>query len=74
MDGGRQPHAVPEGSTFIAPTTSAIDVDMPPKTFDQEFKDIMPRDNNPVGYHAAVRLRITDSVAMVKNFGGPSGP
>jgi hypothetical protein len=28
-----------------------------------------PRKNNPVGYHAAVRLRINDSVAMVKDFG-----
>jgi len=67
--GGVRPTPLREGSTFIAPTTSEIDVDMLPKTFDEEFKDIMPRDNNPVDYHAAVRLRITDSVAMVKNFG-----
>lgn len=67
--GGVSPAPLREGSMFIAPTTSAIDVDMLPKTFDEEFKDIMPRDNNPVDYHAAVRLRITDSVAMVKNFG-----
>ena len=67
--GGVSPSPLREGSTFIAPTTSEIDVDMLPRTFDEEFKDIMPRDNNPVDYHAAVRLRITDSVAMVKNFG-----
>ena len=67
--GGVSPGPLREGSTFIAPTTSEIDVDMLPKTFDEEFKDIMPHDNNPVDYHAAVRLRITDSVAMVKDFG-----
>jgi regulator of protease activity HflC (stomatin/prohibitin superfamily) len=67
--GGVRSSPLHEGSSFIAPTTSAIEVDMLPRTFDEEFKDIMPRDNNPVDYHAAVRLRITDSVAMVKNFG-----
>lgn len=67
--GGVSPTPLREGATFIAPTTSEIDVDMLPKTFDEEFKDIMPRDNNPVDYHAAVRLRINDSVAIVKNFG-----
>ena len=67
--GGVSPTPLREGSTFIVPTTSGIDVDMLPKTFDEEFKDIMPRDNNPVDYHAAVRLRITDSVAIGKNFG-----
>jgi regulator of protease activity HflC (stomatin/prohibitin superfamily) len=67
--GGVQSSPLREGSGLMAPTTTAIDVDMLPRTFDEEFKDIMPRDNNPVDYHAAVRLRITDSVAMVKNFG-----
>jgi regulator of protease activity HflC (stomatin/prohibitin superfamily) len=67
--GGVSPEPLKSGSAFIAPTTSEIDVNMLPQTFDEEFKDIMPRDNNPVDYHAAVRLRIVDSVGMVKNFG-----
>ena len=67
--GGVSPEPLKSGSTFIAPTTSEIDVNMLPETFDEEFKDIMPRDNNPVDYHTAVRLRILDSVAMVRNFG-----
>ena len=58
-----------EGATFTAPTTSTIDVNMLPQTHDEEFKDIMPKDNNPVDYHASVRLRVTNSVALVKNFG-----
>ena len=67
--GGVNPNPLRQGSGFIAPTTSTIDVNMLPQTFDEEFRDIMPKDNNPVDYHAAVRLRIIDSVAMVKNFG-----
>jgi len=67
--GGVNSDPLREGSGFAAPTTSAIDVNMLPQTFDEEFKDIMPKDNNPVDYHAAVRLRIIDSVGMVKNFG-----
>jgi len=67
--GGVNSTPLHEGSGFAAPTTSTIEVDMLPMTYDEEFKDIMPKDNNPVDYHAAVRLRIVDSVAMVKNFG-----
>jgi regulator of protease activity HflC (stomatin/prohibitin superfamily) len=62
------------GSSYKAPTTDIVDVYVQPMTFDEEFKDIMPKDNNPVDYHAAVRLRIVDSVAMVKNFDGSSTP
>lgn len=67
--GGVNSTPLREGSGFAAPTTSTIDVNMLPTTYDEEFKDIMPKDNNPVDYHAAVRLRIVDSVGMVKNFG-----
>jgi regulator of protease activity HflC (stomatin/prohibitin superfamily) len=67
--GGVNSTPLREGSGFAAPTTSTIDVNMLPTTYDEEFKDIMAKDNNPVDYHAAVRLRIVDSVAMVKNFG-----
>jgi len=67
--GGVNSTPLREGSAFAAPTTSTIDVNMLPATYDEEFKDIMAKDNNPVDYHAAVRLRIVDSVAMVRNFG-----
>jgi regulator of protease activity HflC (stomatin/prohibitin superfamily) len=58
-----------EGAALAAPTTSTIDVNMFPTTYDEEFKDIMAKDNNPVDYHAAVRIRVLDSVDIVKNFG-----
>lgn len=53
---------------------TSINVFMQPMTFDEEFKDIMPKDNNPIDYHAAVRLRVTDAVALVKNFDGSDTP
>jgi regulator of protease activity HflC (stomatin/prohibitin superfamily) len=72
--GGVSDSPLREGATYKAPTTDIIDVFMQPQTFDEEFKDIMPKDNNPVDYHAAVRLRVYDSVALVKNFDGGSTP
>ena len=67
--GGISNTPVSSGSVWVARTTTGIVVDMFPRTFNEEFKDIMPKDNNPVEYHAAVRLRVTDSVKMAINFG-----
>lgn len=67
--GGVEKEPVLPGSTLTAPTTYAYEVDMRPILFEEPFDDIMPKDNNPVDYHASVRLQITDSVKMVTNFG-----
>lgn len=67
--GGVDSTPVRSGSELIAVSTDAIDVVMTPATYDEEFKDIMPKDNNPVDYHAAVRLRTTDSVKLIVKFG-----
>jgi regulator of protease activity HflC (stomatin/prohibitin superfamily) len=67
--GGVDSEPLKSGSTWVAITTDGIDVNMLPQTFDEEFKDIMPKDNNPVDYHAAVRLKIVDSVKIVSKFG-----
>ncbi len=66
--GGVYPDPVRPGTEIVALTTSAYDVGMYPFTVDEEFDDIMPKDNNPIDYHAAVRLRITDSVLLVSKF------
>lgn len=67
--GGVDPEAVKTGSTWVAVTTDAVDVNMQPLTFDETFDDIMPKDNNPVDYHANVRLQVTDSVVLITKFG-----
>lgn len=67
--GGVDPTPVKPGREVVAASTDETMVVMTPITFDEEFNDIMPKDNNPVDYHAAVRLQITDSVKMVSKFG-----
>lgn len=67
--GGVIAEAVKPGREIVAATTDETMVVMTPITFDEEFNDIMPKDNNPVDYHAAVRLQITDSVKIVSKFG-----
>lgn len=66
--GGIDPESVKPGTSIVALTTNAYDVGMIPFTVDEEFDDIMPKDNNPIDYHAALRLRITDSVLLIKKF------
>lgn len=66
--GGVSPEPVKPGTSLVALTTSAYDVGMIPFTMDEEFDDIMPKDNNPIDYHAALRLRITDSVLLISKF------
>lgn len=66
--GGVDPEPVKPGTSLVAITTNAYDVGMVPFTMDEEFDDIMPKDNNPIDYHAALRLRITDSVALISKF------
>lgn len=67
--GGVDPSPVKPGLELAALSTDSVDVVMQPVTYDENFDDIMPKDNNPVDYHAAVRLQITDSVDLVTNFG-----
>lgn len=66
--GGVYPDPVKPGTSLTAITTSAYDVGMVPFTVDEEFDDIMPKDNNPIDYHAALRLRVTDSVKLISKF------
>lgn len=66
--GGVVSEPVKPGTSIVAITTDAYDVGMIPFTVDEEFDDIMPKDNNPIDYHAALRLRITDSVLLITKF------
>lgn len=66
--GGIDSEPVKAGTAVVALTTDAYDVGMYPFTVDEEFDDIMPKDNNPIDYHAAIRLRITDSVKLIHDF------
>lgn len=67
--GGVQSEPVKAGSEWVAFSTDYEIVDMKPVNYDEPFKDMMPKDTNPVIYHAAVSLQVTDSVKMYTKFG-----
>jgi hypothetical protein len=66
---GVLPEPVRAGSTYIAGTTTMVDVDMQPQQFTVHLDDFMSSDRVPLDFDAALRLRVTDSVRLVKNFG-----
>jgi regulator of protease activity HflC (stomatin/prohibitin superfamily) len=67
--GGVNDQPVTTGLSFAAVSTDYVVVDMRPFTIDEYFKDAMPKDNNPIEYHAALRGQVTDAVKLVKQFG-----
>src|ERR1700751_5962240 len=67
--GGVAPDSVKPGRTFAAITTEGVDVYMQPQKFDTEMHDTMTSDGVPISFHAIVVLQVTDSVALIKNFG-----
>src|ERR1700722_10510471 len=69
--GGVDDQVVSPGLSYAALSTDYVEVSMVPLTIDEYFKDAMPKDNNPIEYHAALRFQITDAVKIVKNFGAP---
>jgi len=67
--GGVDPEPVTTGRTYAALTTEGIDVDMRPIKLDAELPDTMTSDGVPITFHAILTMKITDSVALIKNFG-----
>ncbi|HZO23064.1 MAG TPA: SPFH domain-containing protein [Steroidobacteraceae bacterium] len=67
--GGVNPDPVKTGRTFTAVTTEGVDVEMRPQRYEEELPDTMTSDGVPVTFHAIVTLQVTDSVALIRNFG-----
>jgi hypothetical protein len=67
--GGVDPDPVKTGRTFAALTTEGVDVYMQPKKYETELQDTMTADGVPISFHAIVALQVSDSVALIKNFG-----
>ncbi|HEY3785797.1 MAG TPA: SPFH domain-containing protein [Steroidobacteraceae bacterium] len=67
--GGVDPNPVKTGRTFAAVTTEGVDVYMQPQRFEADLPDTMTSDGVPISFHAIVTLQVTDSVALIKNFG-----
>ena len=67
--GGVDPTPVKTGRTFGAITTQGVDVYMQPQKLDTELPDTMTSDGVPIAFHAIMVLQVTDSVALIQNFG-----
>jgi len=67
--GGVLDTPVETGLAFGALTTDGIDVNVPPQKYELRLNDTMTSDGVPVDFHAVMVLRVTDSVALIKNFG-----
>ncbi len=67
--GGVDSDPVQTGLTFVAPTTSAVYVNMQPLQADLDMKDIMSSDGVPLEFDAVIRLQVDDSVALIRRFG-----
>ena len=71
--GGVDSTSIKTGLTYVAPSTTAIYVDMRPITEDFEEADIMTRDGVPLEFKASVRYQVIDAVDLVTHFGADSG-
>lgn len=67
--GGVASDPIKTGLTFIAPTTSAKYVSMQPQQFAVHFEDLMSSDGVPLDFDSVIRLQVTDSVKLVRDFG-----
>lgn len=67
--GGVDPEPVKTGLTICAITTFPTYVDMKPIQFREHFDDLMSSDGVPLDFDAYVRLQVTDSVELIRDFG-----
>lgn len=67
--GGVYDEPVKTGRSYYAPSADAIYVNMQPQLFLIHFDDFMSRDGVPLDFDVALRLQITNSVKMAKDFG-----
>ena len=67
--GGVDPEPVKTGLAWIALTTDATIVSMLPQQFSVHFDDFMSSDGVPLDFDTIIRLQVTDSVSLIKNFG-----
>lgn len=67
--GGIDSTPVTTGREYGAPSSDAIDVSMLPQRVDMVFDDMMTKSGVPVNFHLVITFEITNSVALVSNFG-----
>lgn len=66
---GVDPVPVKAGRKYVWWTTIATDVNMQPLQFSEHFEDLMSSDGVPLDFDSILRLRVTDSVVLIRDFG-----
>jgi len=69
-NGGVDNDPVTTGRKFFSLTTQSTTINMQPQRVDLEFDDLMTSDGVPLDFHAVATIQVTDSVKLVRNFGG----
>lgn len=67
--GGVDAEPIKAGLSLIALSTDTVDVNMQPQQFQVHFDDLMSADGVPLDFDAVIRLQVTDSVRLVRDFG-----
>ncbi|MBI5178720.1 MAG: SPFH domain-containing protein [Nitrospinae bacterium] len=67
--GGVKPVPVGTGLTWAWWTTDATLVDIKPVQYDEEFSDMMSKDNVPVHFNVYIKTKVLNSPMLVENFG-----
>jgi regulator of protease activity HflC (stomatin/prohibitin superfamily) len=67
--GGVDETPVKTGRSYFAVSSSAIYIDVRPLQFQEHFEDLMSSDGVPLDFDAALRLQVTNSVAVIRDFG-----
>ncbi len=67
--GGVDDTPIKTGRSYVAWTTDYVTVNMQPQRVDMEFDDLMTASGVPIDFHAVFSYQITNSVALVKDFG-----
>jgi regulator of protease activity HflC (stomatin/prohibitin superfamily) len=66
---GVRGEVVHTGRKYVWFTTNFITVNMLPQQFSVHFDDLMSSDGVPLDFDAVIRLQVTDSVRLIKEFG-----
>lgn len=67
--GGIRDRPVTTGRTLVAPTTDVLIVNVQPATIKEHFEDLMSSDQQPLDFDTAIRVQVSDSVRLVRDFG-----
>ncbi len=67
--GGVDNEPIKTGRSYVWWSTYHVTVDMKPRQFNVHLDDFMSSDGVPLDFDAAIRLQVTDSVILVRDFG-----